>query len=214
MDPFLDLPEDKLYEICEILELPTLTKFARTSKHIQYVCGNILRQRKIEFLLPRLTGNWYKCFYIDEITNIRVRDLGDLIEIRQEVEYDSPITDKMEHVLERELFYIYNYVLTTVEKGDLENLEKIYAELTRRNYKKFDKDDIWGAKSGNDARIFYKDNSGRYYLGYLKNADINQLNYVIQRLNITITGNETIDELKNLIIEELSRRNKLLICNK
>ncbi len=47
-DPFVDFPDDKLYEICEQLDTQSLARFARSSKRIQNVCWDVLDRRQKE----------------------------------------------------------------------------------------------------------------------------------------------------------------------
>lgn len=54
----LDLPYDKLYEICESLPLEDLNRFVRTSKRTDFLCGNILKKRK-DKLIAKLTKEKY-----------------------------------------------------------------------------------------------------------------------------------------------------------
>ena len=48
MNPFDLLPSEKLYEICEILSDEDLSKFARSSKSISYICQIEINKRKRE----------------------------------------------------------------------------------------------------------------------------------------------------------------------
>lgn len=45
MDPFLNFPDDKLYELCEGLSNEDLNRFARTSKTIQSTCQREINKR-------------------------------------------------------------------------------------------------------------------------------------------------------------------------
>lgn len=56
MDPFLNFPEDKLYELCENLDDESLARFARTSKTINATCQRVINQNiyKIDQLIDEL----------------------------------------------------------------------------------------------------------------------------------------------------------------
>lgn len=72
MDPFLDFPDDKLYELCESLPNKDLNKFIRSSKRIQFACQgeitrrNILFNKRVDEEMKRIKGEMDKVNFIFE----------------------------------------------------------------------------------------------------------------------------------------------------
>ena len=76
---FLQLPDDKIVEICENLDQVSLAKFMRTNERINNVCGFVLERRQnehteelIEKFAEDLTGIWESYFTFRNSTNLSI----------------------------------------------------------------------------------------------------------------------------------------------
>src|SRR5581483_12415638 len=74
----MDLPDDKIYEICESLDNKSLARFMQTSQRIYRLCDSLLVRRKEQSrldLIDNLVGRWFISYIINStvrLTSIRI----------------------------------------------------------------------------------------------------------------------------------------------
>ncbi len=209
-DPFINFPNDKLYEICESLDDVSLANFSRTSKRVQSVCqGELLkRKERRDFLLSELIGSWIICINVhDYYLYIRQSENPNNLTVEMEGN-DEPLLDDM---IEK---FDYDVLIQTRigEIGkSLEDLESLFSEILRRGYKKLE--DYWG---------LYHEGSIYFHRGYYAKIRIHpqtnismikeKLLEYADEMNLKLDGSESAEELKDLIIEELTKRNQMFFC--
>lgn len=83
----LDLPDDKLFEICELLDFRDLQRFVKTSKRIEYICGGILLKKEEE--RNKILDDHYERVIDVDISYMEKLYKGDFIRVRLSLEYIS-----------------------------------------------------------------------------------------------------------------------------
>lgn len=214
MDPFLSFPDDKLYEICELLDDNSLGKFLTTSKHVREVCQDVANRRKerIDFLVSELIGKWAKC--IDGqlsfvyISGNHVDD--NLIDIDMDAG-DEALFEEMEYEFDIDI-YRSSYI-GMIEKS-LYDLEFLYSELLSRGYKKIP-EDYWGYVKADGTYFQTKHKYINLYTG--RETEINywkpELVELADQLGIKGSILRSPEELRDLIVEELTKQDKMFFCN-
>ncbi len=225
MESLLDLPDDKLFEICEQVDIQTLSQMVQTSWKLNNLCNELLKKRLVP--VKNLIGRWHKCKSYSfewhetrsESNIVYVDDIGDKLEIYQYGRNDEYLTGAMEYtqVVERDFEEEDETRYgRKISKDDIIQLEKIYNELIERGFKNIKEDDIWIEKIGDDFIVNYPEWGGRskwktsQNLNRIPDKDVVML---LQRLGISLSGVETRRELGNLLFQEINRRGKVVICS-
>lgn len=213
VDPFINFPVDKLYEICEDLDDMSLANFSRTSKHIQTVCQGEINRRKERrsLLISELVGHWFRCIN-GETNSIWINESEknpNVLDITME-EDEEPLFNNMDRDFDYDVLILFH---TGEIVKSSENLEFLRSEILRRGYKKLEK--YWGLNQ-KGATYFYTGSFAGIRLHPHTKSDISfakeKLLEFANEMGLNVNGNESAEELKSLIIEELTKRGQMFSC--
>lgn len=214
LDPFSNLPVEKIEEICDILDIKSLGRFMKTSRRNNLICQRVLNLRRMDFLLSKLVGYWERCQLLQMIEDISIIDEGNFIVIGTN---PWPIDELQIDMEEEEEDTPYSYRGVMVKS--LENLEFLYSKIQEIGFIKFDKNKDFSAyeKSSDEVLVYYpKSDPDRPRPWGKVNLDSAfekiQIKELAKKLGIKITEKESRFELKDLIVKEMKRRNKYISC--
>lgn len=198
LDPFSHLPYDKMTEICESLDNQSLGKLVRTSKKAYETCQGVLADRKEALrqkLISDLLGDWY----IQEYQGLFIGRVTTGNEIF--IKHRSHIPPLLKNMKER-----FNMLSKRISMDDIPEMQYLLSELHRRGFKKIDKTkDIFAVQR--PTQLIVKNYKGAIILDYSNRTDLIEL---LGKLNVIVLGNETDQELKEKVIQELDKRGKIV----
>ncbi len=198
-----DLPDDKLFELCERLDTRTLASMVRSNTKIRNLCQVILDQRKIAAdLVNRLKGEYVKLKYEKGgFQRMRLK----ITKFTDNIYFDSeePIIEGMTG--QRKLFLHGYHIFIPID--DIRKLQKLEENLTELGYIKLGKpfgylqfDHIFIE----DFPDLYREKSSRY----LQNMTTSELIRTLKELGIQITEERSDEELRMLLVEELRNQGR------
>ena len=211
MDLFTLLPDEKILEICQQMNVSTLNRMIRTNKRIYQVCQEVIDKR----LIQDLVGRWVKC-YDPSITSVIIEEKENNIAIFQErlLLPEQLLEGEMKGFpsgyysgRKRKLDPIY---YTEISKDDTERLKYLWKKLIDYGFKNINDNEIWAHVFKEGYWIVHNYYNDQSQLG---NPIRPMLLGIIKRLNLQITSDESDEILKNIIIEELKSRGQIIYCD-
>lgn len=211
MEPFELLPNEKIEEICGKLDPQSLGRMMRTNWRINQVCSKVLKQRRTEFLINKLIGkdgkkSWLGCISGVFLLTIDIEDSKNDISISYEWKVDFEIVENMKMMETSE----ETIISKSISKDDLKQLEELYANLIKYNFKPIKwEEEIWISKESGNRFIVYNYSKEPMDFKWLSYKDLMKIG---RRLGMSPSGNDRADWLQAMIIQQADLKGKLVTC--
>lgn len=225
MATFEDLPNEKIEEICEFLDPAALSRLMNTNWRFREACSKVLNRREREYLIEKVIGRWIMCFpvgtnsfdsihiHISNYESNKLKIEQDFIGYSvEDITFDAPLYSDMNIEPYTRIQGLPGETFTKTISKDIISLRDLLDKLNDRNYRKISTDEIWLRKFKNEYTIYNYPFFHQFF--DLNDLDLFDLQDLISKLNINIENQEVnnIYSLREVIIQELDKRGKLVTC--
>ena len=221
-----NLPDEKIYEICESMDIKTLFQFVQTNWKMYGICSKIIGKK----LTNELVGTWFTYGPLPEypnlpqISSIEVELIDKNLKVNQPFGYEPILENMIDKSFQRRT-KVYEFRTKIVPVEDISQLRYLYINLIKLGYIPIHKNgDFLGYNSDQWKGIIIKEKRD---ITVYKIGDIpfGIIKLIYQKLNLNIPNdwsNFSNDDMPfkyitdfpgyywNLIFEELDRIGRLI----